>query len=114
VVGSLLHLIKHSHPDIANAVHELVKCMDGATPAAFKEMKCVVKFVIDTKDYDLKVFPRPDKQKKWNLTVYTDSDWAGDKDNRHSVSNYSIFLNGTFIFVQIQVATSTSTIKFGS
>jgi hypothetical protein len=97
VVGSLLHLIKHSRPDIANAVRELSKCMDGATPAAFKEMKRVVKFVIDTKDYGLKVFPRPVKQNKWNLTAYTDSDWAGDKDNRHSVSSYSIFLNGTVI-----------------
>jgi hypothetical protein len=92
----LLHLIKHSCPDIANAVQKLSKCMIGATPAAFKEMKCVVKFVIDTKDYGLKVFPRPDKQNKWNLTVYTDSDWA-DKDNRHSVSSYSVFLNGTVI-----------------
>jgi len=26
------------------------------------------------------------------LTVYTDSDWAGDKETRHSVSGYTLFL----------------------
>jgi hypothetical protein len=38
-VGSLLYLVKYSRPDIANTVHELSKCMNKATPAAFKEMK---------------------------------------------------------------------------
>jgi hypothetical protein len=31
------------------------------------------------------------------MIVYTDSDWAGDKDNRHSVSGYAIFLSDTVI-----------------
>jgi hypothetical protein len=57
VVGSLLHLVKHSRPDIANKVQELAKCLDGASPAAFKEMKRLVKFVIDTKLYGLKMNP---------------------------------------------------------
>jgi hypothetical protein len=43
-VGSLLYLIKYSRPDIANTVRELAKCMDGATPAAFNEMKRVIRF----------------------------------------------------------------------
>jgi hypothetical protein len=35
----LLYLVKHSRPNIANAIQELSKVMDGATPAAMKEMK---------------------------------------------------------------------------
>jgi hypothetical protein len=31
------------------------------------------------------------------LEVYTDSDWTGDKDNRHSVSGYSFFVNGAVV-----------------
>jgi hypothetical protein len=57
VVGSLLYLTKHSRPDIANAVRELLKCMDGETPSAFKEMKRLAKFVMDTDNYGLKVLP---------------------------------------------------------
>ena len=37
-VGMLLYLIKHSRPDLCNAIRELTKCLDGATPAAYKEM----------------------------------------------------------------------------
>jgi hypothetical protein len=58
VVGSLFRLVKNSRPDLANAVRELSKCMDGATPAAFKEIKRVLKFIFDTKDYGLKIYPR--------------------------------------------------------
>jgi hypothetical protein len=55
VVGSLLYLMKPSRPDIANALWELSKCINGATPSAFKEMKHLEKFVMDTDDYGLKV-----------------------------------------------------------
>jgi hypothetical protein len=35
--------------------------------------------------------------KKWKMTVYTNSDWAGDKDNQHSVLGYAIFLSDMVI-----------------
>ena len=50
----LLYLVQHSHPDITNSVHEILKVFDGAYLAAFKEMLHVVKFVLDTKNYGLK------------------------------------------------------------
>ena len=37
-IGALLYLTKHSRPDIANAVHELSKSMDGASKLQFREM----------------------------------------------------------------------------
>jgi hypothetical protein len=65
--------------------------MDGATPLAFKEMKQLIKFVVDSSEYRLQLTKSIPKTKKWKLEAYTDSDWAGDKVNRHSVSGYSIF-----------------------
>jgi hypothetical protein len=73
VVGSLLHLTKHCRLDISNAVWELSKSMDGATPMAFKEMKQLVKFIIYTNEYGLKLAPSIPKTKKWKLTAYKDS-----------------------------------------
>ena len=93
-VGMLMYLIKHSRPDLANAVRELTKVLGKATPAAYKEMNRIIKFVIDSKDKGLKVKP---SKGPWRLTVYSDSDWAGDKDERKSVSSYQIFLNEALI-----------------
>ena len=71
-VGMLLYLVKHSRPDIANAVRELSKSMDGATLAGMKELKRVVKYVIDTEEYGLKIMPRQGGA-SWSLVAYTDS-----------------------------------------
>jgi len=57
-VGMLLYLVKHSRSDIANAVRELSKVMDAPTLAAMKELKRLIKFVLDTKNYGLRIEPR--------------------------------------------------------
>jgi Reverse transcriptase (RNA-dependent DNA polymerase) len=93
-IGSLLQLIKYSRPDISNVVRELAKCMDGATPAAFKEMQRLMKFVFDTRNFGLMIKPKLDENDKWHMKMYTDSDWAGDKENRRSVTGYIMFLCG--------------------
>jgi hypothetical protein len=47
--------------------------MDGANIAANKEMLRVVKFVLDTKDYCLKLNPICENE-EWYLVSYSDSD----------------------------------------
>jgi hypothetical protein len=94
VVGSLLQLIKYSRPDISNVVQELAKCMDGATPVAFKEMQRLLKFVFDTKKYGLKIEPKFSEKDHCYVILYTDSDWAGDKENRRSVTGFIMFVCG--------------------
>ena len=89
----LLYLVKHSRPDLANATRELSKLMDKPTPAAMKELKRVLKFTIDTQHYGLRMEPTPFNEKEgWTVMLYSDSDWAGDKDTRISVTGYIIFL----------------------
>jgi hypothetical protein len=64
-VGMLLYLTKYFQPDISNIFRELSKCMDSATLGAYNELLRVIKFVIDTKFFDLKVQPRLDKNLGW-------------------------------------------------
>jgi len=91
----LLYLLKHSHPCLANPIRELSKALDRANEAAFKELKQVIKFVLDTEDYGLKIEPRfEDANGLWTMTVFCDSDYAGDLDTRISVTGYCIFLMG--------------------
>jgi len=94
-VGMLLYLVKHSRPDIANAVRELTKALDVPSPAAYKEMLWVIKYTIDTKDLALKIKPLDtERDGSWTIVVYCDSDFAGDKETRVSIAGFVIYLLG--------------------
>ena len=56
-VGVLLELVKHMRPDIANLVRELARLNDGTRGNAMKEMKRVIKYVIDTGNKGLQMKP---------------------------------------------------------
>jgi hypothetical protein len=90
-VGMLLYLINYSRPDLCNVVRELSKCMDKATVGTYFEMLRVVKFVIDTKKFCLKIRPE-NKVKNWSLHVFCDSDWAGDSEKRISITGFIVYL----------------------
>ena len=92
----LLSLVKYSRPDIANSVRELSKCMMKATADGMKELKRVLKFVIDTKTLGLRMAPekQPTGNLAWEVVVYSDADWAGDKDTRRSITGFVIFVLG--------------------
>jgi hypothetical protein len=81
----LLHLIKYSGPDLCNIVRELSKCMDKATMRTYLEMFRVVKFVIDTKTFCLKLCLE-NKLKNWSFYVFCDSDWASNSKKSISVT----------------------------
>ena len=53
----LLYLVKHLHPNLANATKELSKASNGVNPSAYKELLCMIKYVIDTKNLGLKIEP---------------------------------------------------------
>jgi hypothetical protein len=90
-VGMLLYLIKYSQPDLSNVVREISKCMDKATMGIYLEMLRVVKFVIDTKTFYLKIRPE-NKIKNWSLHLFCDCDWAGDSEKRISVTCFIVYL----------------------
>ena len=89
----LLFLVKNLFTDIANVIRELSKCADGATSGAYKELMHVIKFVLDTKNHALKIEPKMDEE-EWDLVVYSDSDGAGDPDNRVSITGFIVYLLG--------------------
>jgi hypothetical protein len=53
----------------------------------------VMKFVVDTKQYCLKMQPVDDGN-YWDLVSYCDSNWAGDAETRISVTGFIIYLLG--------------------
>ena len=96
-VGLLLYLVKHTRPDIANSVRELSKVLDGASPAAYKELLRVIKYVLDTKDLALKIEPITSKNNIWTLMAFSDSDFASDRETRISITGFILYLMGVII-----------------
>jgi hypothetical protein len=92
-VGMLLYLVKHSRPEISNAVRELSKVCDGATQAHWKALMRTIQYVLTTKNIGLKIKPKP-MDGKYTLEGYSDSEYAGDKDTRISVYGYVIYFCG--------------------
>ena len=62
--------------------------------SAYKEIIRIIKFVLDTSDYGLRFQPQPSVDNKWHLTIYTDSDYVGDKETQISVTGYILFFMG--------------------
>ena len=92
----MLFLVKYSRPDIANAVWELLKVNNWANYAHYKQMLRAVKYVLHTRNRMLKFIPKKSGE-KWELKCMCDSDYAGNKDNRLSVTGYCGYVNGCLI-----------------
>lgn len=69
-VGMLLYLVKHTCPDIANTVRELSILLDCPSPAAYKEILRVIKFVLDTKNLAIKMAPINLIDDKWIIVCF--------------------------------------------
>ena len=91
--GTLLYLTKHSRPDICSPVRELSKTMDAPAPANLKEMYKLIRFVLSTKDFGLKLKLIKSIRKRV-LKPLSDSDFASDKETRISVHGYVIYFCG--------------------
>ena len=69
--------------------------MERATQGALKELERDIKFGLDTRTCGLKIEPKLGEDKnKWTMTVFTDSEYSGDKETRLSVGGFIIFLLG--------------------
>jgi hypothetical protein len=90
----LMYLVKHSRPDIANATRELTKVLDGATEAHWKAMMRIIKFVLDTSLYALRLQPNGIGSGKVTLRGISDSEFAGDRETRKSVYGYVTYYCG--------------------
>jgi hypothetical protein len=66
--------------------------MDSVTWGAYNQLLRVIKFVIDTKIFGLKVQPKLDNNLGWDLKIFYDSNWAGDPEIRVRVTEFIIYL----------------------
>ena len=90
MVGSLLYAAMATRPDIAHAVGAVSKFCAQPTEAHLTAAKRVLRYLSGTRYLALRY-----QKSEEPPTGYSDADWAGDHDDRHSTSgNLFIFGGG--------------------
>lgn len=87
IVGSLLYAAITNRPDIAQAVGVVSKFCANSTQSHLTAAKRILRYLKGTVNLGLSYKKCADG----NLIGYSDADWAGDMDDRHSTSG-NVFL----------------------
>jgi hypothetical protein len=95
VVGSLMHLMVCTRPDIAHAVSSLSRFLQNPGSYHWDTAVRVLQYLHKTQSYGLRYTRTPDDPAIiGNLRGYCDSDWAGDKDHYVSTAGWIFMMNG--------------------
>jgi hypothetical protein len=93
LIGSLMWPAVHTRPDLAYSVGVLSRYAHNPSPTHCALVKRVLRYIAGTINVGL-TFKRSEDQQSENsdLTGYSDSDFAGLKDKRHSTGGYVFML----------------------
>lgn len=89
-VGCLIHLVQGTRPDIAYAVHDVSRFNNNPGKEHWSAVKQIFRYLKGTMDLKLEF----NKESNSNLTGYSDSDYAGDLDERRSCTGFVFIRNG--------------------
>jgi len=85
VIGSIMYLMVCTRPDLAHTVSTLSRFMSNLGPKHWEALKWLLRYLKGSCDIGL-VYKH--KTEGVKLKGFTDSDYAGDRDNRKSMSSY--------------------------
>ena len=112
MVGSLLYAAIATRPDIAQAVGVVSKFNSKPSQAHLTAVKRILRYLKGTTDLALKY----QQSENCRLIGYSDADWAGDQDDRHSTTgNLFVMAGGPISWLskkQAVVALSTSEAEY--
>jgi len=84
IIGSLLYLMLGTYSDLAFSVIKLSQFSANPSKEHFEQAKYICCYLAGTKDYTM-VF---DSNTNEGLIAYSDSNWAADINNHHSITGY--------------------------
>lgn len=92
MVGGLQYLTL-TRPDIAFAVNQVCQFMHAPRTSHLQAVKRILRFVKGILSLGLSLLKSPSLA----LTAYSDSDWAGDPDDRRSTTGACIFIGSNLV-----------------
>ena len=94
-VGSLLYLSGWTRPDIAFSVSNVARFCSSPTKEHWTAVKCIFRYLKGTYNYGLLYSPNADND--GTMIGYSDTDWAGDMNDRKSTSGYLCMMSGAAV-----------------
>jgi len=91
IVGALQYLT-FTRPDIAFSVNQACQFMHNPMESHVVAVKRILRYLRGTLDYGIHFQPGT-----LNLQAYSDADWAGDPNDRHSISGFVVYLGSSSI-----------------
>ena len=95
LVGKLLYVCNKSRPDVAYQCRELSQYMANPSKEHWELLIKTVSYLYHTIDKGLTL--KADGDKETVIEAFVDSDYAGDPDDRRSITGFVILLNGMTI-----------------
>ena len=92
LVGSLTYL-SITRPDISHAVHVASQFQHAPTTVHMSAILRIIRYIKGTVNKGVFL----SSSSELSLIAYTDSDWGGDPNNRHSTTGFCIFLGESLI-----------------
>jgi len=87
ILGSVMYLMLCTRPDLAYAVGALSKYSAKPTASHMKAVQRVLRYISKTRNYGLHFGPFNNETQPIP-TVFSDADWAGDRETRRSTGAY--------------------------
>jgi hypothetical protein len=94
LVGSLMYAYIGTRPDIGSALVKVAAFCNNPGVAHWVASKRILRYLKGTKRSPIRYSGRLYKGEKVKITVFCDSDWAQDKDDRKSTSGYVVLMAG--------------------
>lgn len=90
IIGMVLYLSVNSRPDISASISILSQKVSKSREIDMVELKRLIKYLKGTRHYKLKMNSGNNEY----LEIYSDADWAEDRNDRKSNSGYLCKANG--------------------
>ncbi|KAF2303855.1 hypothetical protein GH714_023898 [Hevea brasiliensis] len=91
-IGSLLYLL-FTRPEISFTVNRLAQYMHRPTEEHWQAVKRVLRYLQGTAEYGLLLRP----SSVYEISAYSDSDWAGSIEDRKSTTGFAIYLGRNLV-----------------
>lgn len=92
IVGGLQYLT-FTRPDLTYAVNQVCQFMHAPRTSHFNAVKRILRYLKGTLDYGIHIT----KNYSFDISCYSDADWAGCPDDRRSTSGYAIYIGSNLV-----------------